>query len=164
MKQTSLFILISSLLIILGACQKQNETPSVDKSKETVMIKSNELEIIDPWIRPGSARTNTAFFFKIVNNTGQNDTLFAATSDLARKVEVHETYKAEDDMMGMRHIDFVTIPDGDTVIFKPRSLHIMMMGLYNDIPLGDSGNVTLTFKKAGNIYVTGVVRDMPKMK
>jgi copper(I)-binding protein len=164
MKQISTLVLALFLLVVLAACQKQKETPKADESSKNVIAKEEKpnFEIIDPWIRPGSARTNTAFFFKIVNNTDKNDTLIDASSDLARKVQVHETYKAENDMMGMRHIEFVPVPAGDTVTFKPRSLHVMVMGLYNDLMIGDSGKVILTLKNAGDLSVTGVVRDMPK--
>lgn len=62
--------------------------------------------------------------------------------------------------MGMRHVDYVVIADGDTVVFKPRDLHVMLMKLNNDVLIGDTGTVALMFKNAGNIEVKGVVKGM----
>jgi len=155
MKKT-LFVIITAALI-LGGCQKKvEETNDVPAQA----AKSEKVEIIDPWIRPSASGTNTALFFKVFNNTGKPDTLYDAASEMAIKTEVHETYLMEGDMMGMRHVEQVVIPAGDTVIFKPRDLHVMLMKLKNDVLVGDSGIVSLMFRTSGEVKVTGLVRGM----
>ena len=69
----------------------------------------------------------------------------------------------EEDVMGMRHIDFVPIPANSEVLFKPRDLHVMLINTMQDLAIGDSGNVTLEFKGIGSIEIRAVVRDMPRM-
>lgn len=157
MKNYLLFI--AMLAFIAVGCEKQAEETKVEKAKNSSI--SEELEIVDPWIRPASKGTNTALFFKAVNNTKSDDTLFSAASDLVELTEVHETYKTGENMMGMRHVDFVPIPAGETVEFKPRDLHIMFIKLLGDVNIGEEKEAMLKFKKAGDIMVKAEVRDMP---
>ncbi|MDQ7816487.1 MAG: copper chaperone PCu(A)C [Melioribacteraceae bacterium] len=121
------------------------------------------IRINDPWIRPSAEESNTALFFEVVNNSDKPDTLFKAESDLAEVVEVHETYKRENDMMGMRRVKFVVIPPKSMVKFKPRDLHVMLIKLKKDMKENDKGVAILIFKNAGRIKLEAVVRNMPRM-
>ena len=103
---------------------------------------------------------NTAAFFYIVNNTEELDTLYDVSSELALLTQVHETYTMEDDKMGMRHIKFIEIPQHSKIEFKPHGLHVMLMKLKNDLKIGDTGDLILHFKKAGDIKFSAVVKDM----
>lgn len=124
----------------------------------------NGISIKDPWIRPNAKSANSALFFIVENKSNQPDTLISAKFDNSEIVELHETFKKSDDMMGMRSVKFVKIPAKGSVIFKPRDLHIMLIGLKNDIKVDEKYNVTLIFKKAGEVKINAIVRDMPKMK
>jgi copper(I)-binding protein len=61
-------------------------------------------------MRPGAMNRNTATFLNVTNNTDIDDTLLSVQSELAKVVELHETYEKEKDMMGMRHVDYIIIP------------------------------------------------------
>lgn len=147
------------LTLILFGCKNQNEKPAKTETPEK--ITTGKIEIADPWIRPAIAEMNTAIFFTIKNGTAEDDTLYDAGSKLAEKTEVHETFK-NGEQMGMRHRNFVVIPAGTSVKFKPRGLHVMLVKLYNDLTMGEYHKAELFFKKAGKIEFEGVVRDMPK--
>jgi copper(I)-binding protein len=125
--------------------------------------QQSAIKINNPWIRISAEGSNTALFFELVNNSDQPDTLFEAESDLAEVVEVHETYKRENDMMGMRRVKFVVIPPKSVVIFKPRDLHVMLIKLKKDMKENDKGVAILIFKNAGRIKLEAVVRNMPRM-
>jgi copper(I)-binding protein len=116
--------------------------------------------INNAWIRTSAMGSNTALFFEVVNSSDKPDTLFSAESNLAKAVEVHETFKRENDMMGMRKVKFVVIPPNSTIKFKPRDLHVMLINLNKDMKLNDKGEVTLVFKTAGKIKVNALVSDM----
>ncbi len=130
----------------------------------TFAFAQTKIEIKDPWIRPNAKGANSALFFIAENKSDKADTLIAAKFDNSEIVELHETYKKNDDMMGMRQVKFVAIPAKSTVTFKPRNLHIMLIGLKKGIKIGENYNLTLVFKKAGEIKIKAVVQDMPKMK
>ena len=123
-----------------------------------------QLSINDPWIRPAAQGANSAFFLQIENKGDKADTLIAVKFAHSEVVELHETFKKENDMMGMRAVKSVAIPAKGTVVFKPRDLHIMLIGLTKDVKLGDTYELKLVFKKAGEIKTKVIVRDMPKMK
>lgn len=123
-----------------------------------------QLSVSDPWIRPSAKGANSAFFFQVENKGDKADTLIAVKYANSEIVELHETYKKENDMMGMRAVKFVAIPAKSSVMFKPRDLHIMLIGLTKDVKIGESYDLKLVFKKAGEVKTTAVVRDMPKMK
>ena len=51
------------------------------------------------------------------------------------------------------------IKPGETVEFKPRSLHVMFIKLLKDMKIGDTQEVTLHFKNAGDVKITAEVKD-----
>ncbi|GJQ61720.1 MAG: transporter [Melioribacteraceae bacterium] len=120
------------------------------------------LELTDPWIRPAATGMNTAFFVTIENTSELPDTLVNAFSDVSEVVEVHETYTTENDMMGMRHVEMIEVPAEGQLLLKPRSYHVMLIKLKENMKVGEKHKVTLEFKHAGKIEVEAVVRDMPK--
>lgn len=147
MKNIANILMIILVLLSLAACQN-NESSKIEKE---------EFIITETWMRPGVKDRNSAAFMKITNNTNSPDTLLSVSSDLAKKVELHETFVKENDMKGMRHIDLLPIPIKSTVELKPGSYHIMLIGLNNDLKIGDSGKIELIFKNAGIISLVSVV-------
>lgn len=117
--------------------------------------QENNIKINDAWIRPSSENMATALYFTIENNGSAQDTLFKVESDIAGKVEMHETY-SEGDMMGMRKVDFIVIQGKSSFEFKPGGYHIMLMKLKKDISAGDKENFILHFKQAGEFKITAV--------
>jgi len=123
---------------------------------------SDKIKIVDPWMRVGAQGQATGLFFKIENNSDKADTLFKVEFELAGKVEIHETYDAGDDMMGMREVGQIVIPAKSTFELKPGAHHVMLMKLKQDIKKGYIGDVTLHFKKAGKIMIKAEAKDMMK--
>lgn len=145
------FIVCLGLIGMVGVYAQEKQKP---KSK---------IQINDPWIRVSAEGSNTALFFEVINNSDKPDTLLAAESDLSEVVEVHETFKQENDMMGMRRVKFVVIPPKSSVKFKPRDLHVMLVKLKKDLKENDKGEAVLIFKNSGRIKFSAVVRNMPRM-
>ena len=123
---------------------------------------SEKIKIIDPWMRVGAQGQTTGLFFKIENNSDKADTLYKVEFELAGKVEMHETYDAGDDMMGMREVERIVIPAKSTFELKPGSYHIMLMKLKQDIKKGYVGDVALYFKQAGKIMIKAEAKEMMK--
>ena len=123
---------------------------------------SDKIKIVDPWMRVGAQGQATGLFFKIENNSEKADTLYKVEFELAGKVEIHETYDAGDDMMGMREVGHIVIPAKSTFELKPGAHHVMLMKLKQDIKKGFIGVVTLHFKKAGKIMIKAEAKEMMK--
>ena len=77
----------------------------------------------------------------------------AVSTDLAKVAQIHETYKKENDMMGMRHVDYIVIPSKSIVELKPGSFHIMLIGLNKDLSLDQQAKIKLLFKVKGEVEV-----------
>ncbi len=119
----------------------------------------SKLTIEKQWVRVSAEGTNTAFFFDIVNQTNKADTLYDVKSEVAEITEIHESYKI-DGKMGMRKIQHIVIPANSTFNLKPRSYHIMLIGLIKDINANEEVELTLFFKQAGEVKIKGFARTM----
>ena len=79
---------------------------------------SDGIEVTDPWARPGLAEGNSGAFFVIENMGEEDDRLISASSSISKAVELHKTIM-ENGVMTMEHQEFIRIPAGEKVIFKP---------------------------------------------
>ncbi len=120
---------------------------------------NGKISVENQWIRNAGKGMNTAFFADVKNISAKTDTLYKVASPLARLVQVHETYE-ENGMMGMREAGNLEIKSGETLKLKPRSFHVMLIGLKKDLKEGQIGEVTLFFKHAGAVKVKAPVKNM----
>ncbi len=118
-----------------------------------------KINIENQWIRSASKKMNTAFFADIKNLSEKSDTLYKAASPLAKLVQVHETFE-ENGMMGMREAENIEIKPGGILKLKPRSYHVMLIGLKKDLVENQIGEVTLYFKHAGAVKVKASIKNM----
>ncbi len=116
----------------------------------------DNIKIVDPWMRPNAEGMASALYFIIENNSEVADTLFKVDSELAEKIEIHETYSSGE-VMGMREIGMIVVNPNSSFQLKPGAHHIMLMKLKQDLKDGDSGEFILHFKNAGEIKITAVV-------
>lgn len=117
----------------------------------------SNIEIKNAWIRPGAKGMNTAVYLDIQNKGNTIDTLYDARSSLSKIVEVHETY-SKGDAMGMRRTKGIAIGANSQFQLKPGSYHIMLIKLNQKLENGTKGQVSLFFKKAGEIKIEAVVK------
>jgi hypothetical protein len=113
------------------------------------------ITVEDAWARAAGKGDITGAFFTI-DNAGEADVLLSATSAAAEAVEIHQTVM-EGDIMRMEMQESVAVPSGE-LAFQPGSLHIMLIGLTQDLNAGDEITLTLTFEQAGEIDVGVEVR------
>ena len=115
-------------------------------------IKIGKLVIHHPWIRqPVGSATVAAGFTKIDNTGTEDDTLLKVTVEGVTTVQIHDM-KMEGETMKMAEMnDGLVIPAGKSVELKPKSLHIMMMGLKSAFMVGEEVKGTFTFAKAGAV-------------
>jgi periplasmic copper chaperone A len=114
-----------------------------------------------PWARatPAGAKTG-AVYMTLDNKSGAADRLTGASSDVADKLQIHEM-KVENGVMQMREIaGGLSIPAGGSVVLKPGSYHVMLIGLKKPLTAGEKFPLTLTFEKVGNVSVTVPVQAM----
>ncbi len=117
------------------------------------------IEIDAPWSRPvASAGGNGAGYLKITNNGTDADELLGASSDVADRVEVHETTIDDKGVASMKKLDAVELKSGQSIELKPAGKHIMFLGLKEPLKEGGVVKAQLKFKKAGDVAVEFAVK------
>ncbi|GAA6190281.1 copper chaperone PCu(A)C [Phaeobacter sp. NW0010-22] len=100
-----------------------------------------------------NAKTGAAFMM-IMNHGAENDRLINATSDVAKRVELHTHKENGDGVMQMLHVEEgFAIPAGEMHPLKRGGDHVMFMGLNQPFVQGKMIPVTLVFEKAGEVKV-----------
>ena len=123
---------------------------------------SEGIEVSDAWARTATEGTNSAVYFIIQNHNADADELIGAASNLASAVEVHES-KMDGDVMTMQQRESVALDPSVKVEFMPGGLHIMLIGLKQDLNAGDEIEVTLQFKNSPDLTIKAMVEDADGM-
>ena len=116
------------------------------------------VEVAEAWARPASQGGNGAVYFAI--RSSQADEMTGVSSDIAQAVEMHES-KMSGDVMQMRQLETVPLDAREYVTFEPGGLHIMLIGLKQDLTAGEEFEITLHFKQHQDISVTVPIQDTP---
>src|SRR5512139_4214026 len=74
--------------------------------------------------------------------------LVGASSTVVPRVEVHEM-KMDGDVMRMREVKAIDLPQGKTVSLQPGGYHIMLMNLQKPIAAGDVIPLSLVIESGG---------------
>lgn len=135
--------LFAFLALLLASCQ-------------TATTKSVSISAV--WARPGLAGGNSAVYFTIEVH-GYDDVLLSASGDVAEAVELHQT-NMDDGQMHMQHMEHgIPLPNGQIVQLEPGGLHIMLIGLKQDLKVGDTFDLTLDFEKGEDLTITVTVQE-----
>ncbi|SNR78419.1 DUF1775 domain-containing protein [Puniceibacterium sediminis] len=140
-------------ILLVAGMEDQGHGAMAMPLNSTVTL--GDLELSGPFARATLPNQPVAGGFLTITNTGDSDdTLIAARSDAAARMEVHEM-AMDGDVMRMRELEQgLPIPAGETVMLKPGGFHIMFMDLAGPLAEGDSTRVTLVFEKAGEVTLT----------
>lgn len=138
-----------------------------------------ELSVKDAWARPTAANSQTtptaamgdamttttsmegmdsgpvsAAYMVIENKTNTAEKLTAVSASIADTAQVHETKQSSDGMMSMQQVQGgLDIPAQSSIALKPGSYHVMLMGLHQDLSVGQSFSLTLTFQSGKQMTV-----------
>jgi len=146
-RRVSLRAFALGVLLFVGA------GPSVQSGEATIRIDG-------AWARRALMLDGSgtgAVYAALVNPGRAADALLAAEGDIAKSVEVHETFQ-DQGMAKMRPVKKIDVPPGRTVELKPGGYHIMLIGLTRDLKPGETVQLTLVFQHAGKIPVTAQVK------
>lgn len=112
---------------------------SVAHAADTITIKN-------VWVRPPVPGNNmTAAYLTI--ESSQPLTLAKVSSPAAAAVEMH-SMNMKGDVMEMRQVEGIDVKPGAPAILERGGLHLMLIDLKKPLKIGDSINLTLTFKPA----------------
>ena len=114
-----------------------------------------EIEVHDPYARAATSMSKTgAAFMMIHNHGGAPDRLIAASSDAAKRVELHTHEEDANGVMRMIHVEEgFDLPTDGEIAMKRGGKHVMLMGLTDPLEHGETVSITLTFETAGDVVV-----------
>jgi len=112
-----------------------------------------------------AAGATTAVYFTLINSGNASDTLIEivdamveTSGDLAAAVELHES-RMQDGVMSMQKVSGVEIPAGESVMLKPGSYHVMILGLKRDLTPGENITLKLRFSSGDEQTIVVQVRE-----
>lgn len=136
-----LISLIGFLTVLLSACKA-----------------SGDIEVHNAWARPTAQGENAAIYFAIHNHTQTNDELIGASTTISNTVEIHESSQVND-VMQMNMLASIPLGADEEIIFNPGGLHIMLVGIDQELETGGHIGLILHFQKHEDIVVNVHIED-----
>lgn len=120
-----------------------------------VAFAEGVIRIDDAYARSSGKNVKAgAAFMMIVNDSGEDDRLVAAKSDVAARVELHTHEIDANGVAKMVHVEQgFALPAGETHMLARGGAHVMFMGIKEPFEHGGMVPVTLIFEKAGEMQV-----------
>jgi copper(I)-binding protein len=113
------------------------------------------------WIRkPPPGLDSAALYFTVKNRWKDRDVfIIGATSALAANGMIHESSTVQGQSR-MRMKSTVKVPRGQSVVFGPEGLHVMLTGLTKPLEVGERVPVTLELDHGGSVDMMAIVRPL----
>lgn len=109
-------------------------------------------------IIPQPATLTEAALYLVLRNSGSEDTLYAVSSDIAERAELHETMRgsggAMDHMMPQKE---AVVGAGQPLLLMPGANHVMLMNLSRRPEIGSTIPIRLRFRRAGDVILPASV-------
>lgn len=147
MKKNS--ILLSAALLLLTAFG----SAVAGNAAEEVVVSDAYARAVPP------GQPNSASFMTLTSKSDKDHALVEASSPAAEVVELH-THTMKDGMMQMRRVEKIDIPAGAETKLQPGGLHVMMIGLKQELKPEQEVTLTLVFEDGSKAEVTAPVRKL----
>ena len=125
---------------------------------------AGSMDVVQPYARavpPG--HPNSAAFMVLKNTSEQDRALVNARSNISKVVELH-THIKEGGMMRMRRVKKIDIKAGSETVLKPGGLHVMFIGLKQQLKAGDEVELELEFDDGATIKLIVPVKMVAGMR
>jgi len=121
-------------------------------------LADDSIKIEDPHVRlvpPGTPNTGA---FMVIKNTGNTDhKVVKAESPVSKVVELHNHIN-DNGVMRMRPVEGIELKAKGEAVLKPGSLHIMLIGLKQDLKEGEVVPITLKLDDGSSTKIEAPVR------
>ncbi|WP_076439756.1 copper chaperone PCu(A)C [Microbispora rosea] len=158
---------VLAALLAAGACATPSGTPSgapaatpaaTPAAAQAPASAATPLSISDPWVKTARSGMSAAFA-TLVNTTGEEVTVVAASTPVSPSVELHEVVGDGGATTMRRKQGGVVIPAGGRHVLQPGGDHIMLMNVRTAIEPGAEVPFTLTLKDGRTVSFTAVAKD-----
>jgi hypothetical protein len=126
--------------------------------------EKGDIQVRHPWSRATAPGAKVAVGYMEIRNTGaQPDRLIAASTPVAKRVEMHVTQR-EGEIMRMRQVKDFEIPARERITLRPGGSHLMLVDIAQPLKKGERFPVTLRFERAGELQIEVEVQDIGARK
>jgi periplasmic copper chaperone A len=116
------------------------------------------IEVHEAWVRNAKQSETTAVYMILHNHTDVDDTFVGVSTDVAEAAELHLS-EVQNDVMTMTHQKGIEIRAGDEIVLETGGYHIMLIGLKQDLNIGDEITITLHFENYPDVTVAVPVNE-----
>jgi periplasmic copper chaperone A len=149
-----IIFLVAFLIVFVPLASFAAEKPSI---KSPVVISNAHS------FETGQLQKVGAALMRIDNNSDKDDQLIAAYSPVCGHVELHTMFETHG-IMRMREIEKIDVPAKNHVELTPQGFHLMLMDLKAPLKAGQNFPLVLTFKHAGEVKTTIVVKSRQDLR
>lgn len=110
---------------------------------------------------PMPGRSVSAGYFTLKNSSEQQMVLTAVSSDVFKRIELHQ-HSHKDGMMRMEQIEQIVIAPGESTELAPGGLHLMLFEPTTALQVGQSVELILHFADGQQLAASLPVVAMPK--
>ena len=121
-------------------------------------VAAPAITIAAAWARATPPGVTTAAAYLTVTNDGAADRLLGASSPAARQLLLHAEVEVQNSQH-MRQLASLDVPAHGSVELSQGHMHLMLVDIVAPLKPDETIQVTLHFKKAGDITVDVPVRD-----
>ena len=115
--------------------------------------EKGDIQVRHPWSRATAPGAKVAVGYMEIRNTGaQPDRLIAASTPVAKSVEMHVTQR-EGEVMKMRQVKDFEIPARERITLRPGGSHLMLVDVVRSLKKGERFIMRLRFERAGEMEV-----------
>jgi len=145
-KNSLVYRFMQAVLIVIAV-------PGLALDENRSMNQANQILVERAWSRATPPGVGNGVVYMEISNLSSGDiSLVGVSSDRVKRAEIHESVM-QDTMMHMQHRKSVVIGPGEQQKFEPGALHIMLMGLQEQLSEGDDFDLTLHFSEVAPIVI-----------
>jgi copper(I)-binding protein len=127
---------------------------------QTGAAQVGAVTIRDAWVRAPATPNGAGAAYMAIAIAEGDDRLIAASTDAARRVELHTHQVDAAGVARMRQIDAIPVTADAPAVLAPGGLHVMLMGVTRPLVPGETLALTLTFAQAGEVVVSAPIRPL----
>jgi copper(I)-binding protein len=125
---------------------------------------TEQVQVLDGYVREVPPTQQISAAFMTLHNDDMSDhKIVSASSPAAKTVELH-THTNENGMMKMRQVPDIAIPAGGDTFLKPGGLHIMLIGLTQELKKDVPVSVTIKFEDGSEKTLSLPVKSVMPMQ
>lgn len=121
--------------------------------------QASPLIVQNAWMRKAPGVDTAAVYLVLRNTSVQPVIVIGVRSPAASDVMIHET-TTTGGQSRMRMHDKLVIAPGQTVVFEPGGMHLMLSGFKKSVLVGQSVPLILLLANGGQVQVAALVRPL----